>query len=75
MVIFGSCASSQAQPRSLKNRSLRIDADLPRFIYQYKVCAGRIFKKCAIKTDYYDFADPIIRLKLKTMGFKLSVKR
>lgn len=60
---------------SLENRTLRIDEETPRFRYQYEKCNGKWWplKKCWIETEYFDFTDKELRLKLKAMGFKLKV--
>lgn len=68
------CASSLNHLPSLKNRALRIDTEKARFKYQYEKCTGKLFwKKCKIETEYFDFTDPVIRIKLKNIGFKLKV--
>lgn len=71
-----SCATSLKQLPTLKNRSLRIDTEQPRFKYQYETCSGKLFwKKCKINTEFYDFTKKETRLKLNTMGFKLKVSK
>lgn len=77
---LNSCASPKYSPTKplprLENRTLRIDKDSGKLIYQYQVCRRKFLKKkCKFVRDEYDLTNEETRLKLYNMGFVLQKRR
>ena len=76
LITLSSSCASLAKPSipKLELRTLWIHPSKPGVYYEYCIKKKFLSRKCKEwKSDFYDFNDPMIRSKLKDMGFKLRV--